>query len=88
MSTWYARNRAKAIENAKTWRLNNLDRYRAIQREAKRRKRAVLKAETAVTTSKIIDLLPLAPEGYDPYCDGPIEDWCRRKGIPNDPRFW
>lgn len=38
--TWYERNREKAISTARAWRLANPERYKLLQRESRRRKRA------------------------------------------------
>lgn len=87
--TWYERNREKALANAKAWRINNLERYRALQRahvKRKRVKKEVVRVETARATAH---LYPYAPEGWEGYdISGSIEDYCRMRGIPNDPKCW
>ena len=86
MNSWYERNREKAIENAKTWRLNNLERFRELNRGSKRRRRA---EKRRLTYQMSPNFLPLAPEGWEgEEVSGTIEDFCRRRGIPNDPRQW
>lgn len=84
MSTWYERNREIAIQRAKDWRLNNLDRFRELNRQSKRRKRAQAKAQRYTPTN----IYPLAPEGYDPAIDGDLSEWCLMHNIPNDPSKW
>jgi hypothetical protein len=88
MSSWYERNREKAIENAKQWRLNNLERFRLINREAKRRKRAGKAVEKAQIQLIPARNLPFAPEGYDPKLHGDLKQWCLARNIPFDPAFW
>ncbi len=88
MTSWYERNREKAIQNAKTWRLNNLDRFRALNRAAKQRKREGKRQKSSLADAKPFRYLPLAPEGYDPLCGFTIEQWCNAHQVPFDPEKW
>ena len=86
---WYYKNREKAIENAKKWRLAHPERYRAIQKAAKQRKRKAQKVEQVVKWwENPAPALPLAPEGYDPICGETIDEWCLQRGLSRDPRDW
>ena len=80
---WYQSNREKAIEQARKWRLEHPERYRELQKAAKRRKRQQLSPKTA---PQPIPVLPVgsafvpAP-GFDPRIHGVYEHFCLRHGI-------
>lgn len=87
--TWYEKNREKTLERAKVWRINNLERYRALQKAAKRRKRLSKQAVRVETARATAYSYPYAPEGWEGQeISGTIEDYCRMRGIPNDPKCW
>lgn len=83
MTSWYERNREKAINDAKQWRLNNLERFRATQSAWKRRKTAQKRSNKRnILTSGVVAFI-YAP-GFDPGCGIPYPDWCARYKI--DPK--
>lgn len=83
MSAWYERNREKAINDAKQWRLNNLDRYRASQNAWRKAQRASKRTEKLNLSLKQVVLFVPAP-GYDRKTCGDYGNWCSRYGI--DPK--
>jgi hypothetical protein len=84
---WYQSNRERVIEKARQWRLANPERYREVQKDAKRRRRLQLnplkQRKSApivmIELPKVVLFVP-AP-GYDSKLHGDYEDWCRRKGL-------
>lgn len=83
---WYQRNKAKANEQARLWRLNNLERFRAMQRAYKQRKHKPLAAPAPVELAPTAGIWVPAP-GYDAYVHGDYGNWCLARGL--DPtRSW
>lgn len=84
---WYQENREQRIESARQWRLEHLERYRELQKLAKRRKREQLATKTVaypavVTTPRPAMFVP-AP-GWDYYVHGDYTNFCLARGI--DPK--
>lgn len=88
MTSWYERNREKAIANAKTWRLNNLERFQALNRASKARKRATVASVRRANRFQPVDLRPVAPEGYDPAMGVSVQQWCINNHVPFDRNKW
>ena len=93
---WYQRNRVQVIEKARQWRLEHPERYRELQRTAKRRRRKQLSpkkdVETAPATTKwwetTAKVPQFAPEGWTPECGFTKEQFCIMRGWSTDPNDW
>ena len=83
---WYQQNREKVLTRSRRWRLEHPERYRELQRGAKRRKRKVIVSQKAEQSSQPVLVTPFfvpAP-GYDYVIHGNYEHFCLARGI--DPK--
>ena len=83
---WYRQNRERLIEKARKWRLEHPDRYRELQRNAKRRKRKQLAIEVSAERAlmaPVVTIFVPAP-GWDYMIHGNYDHFCLARGI--DPK--
>ena len=93
---WYQRNRVQVIEKARQWRLEHPERYRELQRIAKRRRRKELSPKKGVETAPITtkwwetaaNVPQCAPEGWTPDCGFTKDEFCIMRGWSTDPKDW